>query len=347
MTYSADVFYSICMSLSSFYVALHDDLMSSFGLFFRAFMTLYLVYTGYAFYKKSDNWRDILEMFCLVAIVYSFVLESQAYFSFVIEPFFEMLEDLLAFLLGIIAKVGGGDHFDGVSSLTGLFVGLDKMLLDFWAACTDLTPSGWDMFHPLIIHEFVAIGILLFAYGTMYTLFCVMFIISYFMMWLLFYVGGIMMLFGCIKETRGWFFGWMRMLVNQFLVAVFTALVVAVCYGGIFSAVSKMASFDESSFVLSGEFIQVLIWCALCIAVTLKVPDIAAGLSGSTAGSTSGIAGGISTAGGMATTIGGMASMAPVGAFGAAASFIGHKTGILPTGMSATEALKNKLGIKN
>lgn len=356
MTFSADVFYSTGLSLSSFYVAMHNDLMASFGIFFRAAMTLYLAYVGYCFAMSQKGGGDATEIgktFFLILIVYSFAFESTSYYDYVINPFFGLLEDTVSFFLAVSAKVssafskpGGRDYFSNISTITDLFTGLDLMFLDFVKTCQDLIPSGWGMLNPGIILDLLLVFVLLAAYSTMYLAFCVVFIVSYFMMWLLLYLGGIMLLFGCIKETRGWLFGWCRMLANQFLTATLTALVVSVCYGGISSAVFKMTSYDASTLEFSGDFLQLMIWCVLCVVMTLKMQDLAASLTSSTPGSTAGMAGGISFAGGKGLAMGAFAAKAPAVAAGGAIQALGQKAGFIPTGMSATEALKKRIGLK-
>jgi len=356
-TPSAAVYITLTNSLSRFFLEFYGSLMDSFGTFFHAAFVLYFVYVGYRYVLGRVEGHDVTEVLqtcLLVTMAFTFVFHTSLYYEYVVRPAFSMLTDALSFILGTIEKAtsvlpqsqGDAQYFKDITSMTQLFTGLDLMFMDFIKTCGGLMPSGWGYLHPGWLLNLLAILILILAYAAMFCCFIFMFIMSYFMMWLLFYVGGIVILLGCIKGTRGIFYGWLKMLFNYALISVFTAMVVAICYSGISRAVFAMTHYDSTTVSFTADFLGLFVWCLICLAMTLKTADLASGLTNTVAGSTAGIAGAISGAGGMAAAAGVGASSFGGGAIGKLATKIGTKAGVIPPGMSATEALKQKLGIK-
>jgi len=358
MTPSAAIYKTLNTSLTRFFLEMHNELMSSFSLFFNALLIMYFVIMGYKYMMDEKEGKDIWETLrscLLVGVVAYVVMDRGIYFNYVISPVLELLKDILAFILGVIVKAqsllppakGEATYFKNISSITQLFTGLDMMFLEFMKTCKGLLPSGWEFLNPLFLIDLLAILILILAYASMYCAFVFMFLMSFFMIWVLFMIGGIVLMFGCFKETRGVFFAWTKMLFNYAFIAIFTALVVAICYSGISRSVFAMSHYKSSTFDFTGDFLSLLIWCAFCLAMTLKVPDLAAGLTGSLAGGTSGIAAGISKAGGVAaagsTALGMGYGKAGLGI----GKFASDKSGLSGKIGNATQILKNKLGIKS
>ena len=360
MTISASIYQSFTISLSRFYLAMYESLMSSFGLLFHAAFVLYLVYVGHKYVlDKMDggDTRDVLVSCIMVTGVYTLVVSSSSYFEYVIRPSFALFSDVLTFMFGIIEKIqsynpsptGNADYLKEINTMHDLFQGLDLMALEFIKSCKGLLPSSWSLLNPAwAFITVLAILLLIAVYLTMYLTFIFMFITSYFMMWLLFYVGGVALLLGCFKETRGLFWGWLKMLFNNALVAIFTAMIVAICYSGISHAVFKMTTYSTNTIDFTGDFLGLFIWCILCFTITLKAPDLAAGLTGSIASGTSGIAASASAAGGLAMTGSQFASAGVAkGQMAAGGAVWSNRNNIARSAGSATEALKAKLGIKD
>jgi type IV secretory pathway VirB6-like protein len=334
--------------------------MSSFGLFFKAAFIMYFVYVGYCFAMGEKDGKEpisILKTCILVTMVYAFAFEFGLYYEYVVRPIFDFLTDVLTFFLGHISDAtshisrpeGQKQYFHNINNMTQLFTGLDLMFLDFIKSCSGLIPSGWTVIlSPIVVFNLIGVLVLLFAYGAMYVCFIFMFIMSYFMMWMLLYIGGIILIFGCFKETRGVFFTWCKQLANYALISIFTAMVVAICYSGISRAVFAMSNYDTTLWAFTMDFVSVLVWCFICLAITLKVPDLAAGLTSQMAGATSGIAGAISMAGGAGTSVVGAGMMGlGKGHLAAGKGIINNKDNIAAAGLSATETLKQSLGIKD
>lgn len=359
MTGSAAIYHGLNSCLLRFYIAVYNDLMDSFGLFLQGAVAVYIIYVGYCFVMDEKEHKELIEMVksCILFVVaYAAVFEFGSYYEYVIKLIFDIQTDILTYLLGHISDAtshidrpdGQKQYFMDINNMTDLFTGLDLMFLDFIKSCGGLLPGWAAILSPMALFNLLGVLVLLFAYGAMYTCFIFMFIMSYFMMWLLFYVGGIIIVLGCFKGTRSFFFTWCKQLLNYSLIAIFTAVVVAVCYSGISQAVFKMSNYDSTVWAFTMDFLSVLVWCFICLAITLKVPDIAAGLTSQMAGSTAGIAGAISMAGGVGASAMGVGMMGfGKGSAAAGKAAYGNRDSLSSGFHSATESLKAKLGIND
>ena len=331
ITLSQEIFNTIMAYYDGYLLALFNQLMSSFSTFFRAIMVLFTAYTGFKIAMgNSHNWLDILKPYLLVVLVYAMVLETDAYTTYIVNPFLDTVNNLSIFF----AK--------GESTM--IFTALDQLALRFIDATTQVWPNSLNPFDHLF--AFVALLILYFAFFVMFFAFLVIYCISYFAMNIFFLVGGIFILFGCIDQTRGLFFAWLRNISQFALTILFASITLGLTFNGIVTSVEKIEYLDITN-IFTFDYLSLIAWCAITIALFLKCSDFAAGLTSTMAGSTAGIAGAMSVAaGGMATASAGATGMAG-GALGAGATRAASMTGMIPRGMSATQALKQKLGIKD
>jgi len=335
ITLSQEIFNTIVSYYDGYLTAQYDTLMSSFKIFFRSVLIIWLIYCGYKLASnKEESWFDIIKTFLLVLVVYTFVLETDAYRAWIVNPFIGWVNDLCIFFAR------------GESSK--LFSALDKQALFFMDHVGKLWPSGWNPLDYFIAA--VAILVMYFMFFVMFFAFLVIYTISYFSLCIFFLVGGIFILFGCIKATRGLFFAWLRHVFQFALTIIFASITLGLSFNGIKQSIAKIPHLDVSN-IFTFDYLSLLAWCAITIALFLKSPDFAAGLTSTMAGSTAGIAGAMSTAAGAgaAGVAGGTASGA-AGAVGAGAWLYNNRKdlggGIRDLGSSATQALKDKIGIK-
>lgn len=201
----------------------------------------------------------------------------------------------------------------------------------------------------------VAVVVLYFVFFTMFFAFLTIYCISYFSMCLFFLVGGIFILFGTIKQTRGLFFAWLRNLFQHGVTIVFASISLGLSFQGVSAAIKRLGMLDAAN-IFTFDYFSLIAWCLITLALILKSPDFAAGLTSTMAGSTAGIAGAMSTAGGAGAAA--LAGASGAGAAGAARGAIGagswlynnrgnYKGGLADLGTSATQMLKNKLNIKD
>ncbi|WP_316901208.1 type IV secretion system protein [Pseudodesulfovibrio indicus] len=336
ITLSQEIFNTIMTYYDGYLLAQFDQLMSSFSIFFRSLMILFTAYTGFKIVMgKSHDWMDILKPYLLVSVAYFMVLETDAYTTYIVNPILDTVNNLSIFF-------ARGDS-------TLIFSALDQLALRFIDATTQVWPNSLNPFDHLF--AFVALLILYFAFFVMFFAFLVIYSISYFAMNIFFLVGGVFILFGCIEQTRGLFFAWLRNISQFALTILFASITLGLTLNGIVTSVEKIEYLDITN-IFTFDYLSLIAWCAITIALFLKCSDFAAGLTSTMAGSTAGIAGAMSAAGGAAAAgIGAGSAGAAGGAMGAGAWLYSNRKdlggGARSLGGSATQRLKDRLGIKN
>lgn len=310
-TLSQEIFNTILLYYNAYFEGLYGTLMASYANLFRVILCLYAIYKGYELWLNKDHpWYDLLKTFASVTILYVIVLETNIYSEYITKPFVTLVNDLSIFFAR------------GESSQ--IFTALDKQALKFIDATQQVWPSSWNpMDH---IFAFFAQLVLYFAFFSMFFAFLVIYCISYFSMNIFFLFGGIFILFGTIKETRSLFFAWLRNLCQFALTIIIASITLGLSFNGIVKSIDKLENLDISN-IFTFDYLSLIAWCAITIALFLKSADFAAGLTMTLAGSTAGIAGAISAGGGMAaagaassTLLGGKASYG-------AAKWLDQKTG--------------------
>jgi hypothetical protein len=124
-------------------------------------------------------------------------------------------------------------------------------------------------------------------------------LLAIFALHIYFLVGGIFLFFLVLKNTRHLFWAWFRAVMNQGMVMIFAAIVMSMCFFGIDEASKTfVATADVSKGFFRLEYAMIIAWCVVCFIMLLKVPDLAAALSGGMAGSTMEIARTVSMIGG-------------------------------------------------
>lgn len=330
MTLTQEIFNTISAYYDGYFHAIYEQLMQSFIVFFRSAMILYTAYIGMEVaYGKERYLPDIVKNYLIILVIYSFALETNVYNEFIATPFIDIVEKLSVFF-------AGGES-------TSIFASLDQAALDFIDATTKAWPNSLNPLDHLF--AFVAQLFLYLCFFTMFFAFLVIYCISYFAMNVFFLLGGIFILLGAVKETRGLFFAWLRNLFQFALTIIFASITLGLTFNGIVSSVAKLEHLDITN-IFTFDYLSLIAWCAITIALFLKCSDFAAGLTSTMAGSTAGIAGAISGAGGKAAAFGAGATSFGSGAAGTSVKKAGFMAGLIPPGMSATEALKKKLGIK-
>lgn len=342
---SATVFSNLILMNTQYVASIYGALMESFGMFFRAFVVLYIVWTGYKFYKAESRATvyDLVISCAIASAIYSAVFEWNWYYNTVIETVVELTLDISSFLISAAPHAIGSD---GYGSVHEVFKSLDQTVVDFFSAIQALSPKGNFLINAWRYFSFILAMLPLFTvFLAMYAAFFVIYGIAFFSMFIFFVMGGICMLFAAFKETRHVFYTWCRGLLNYMLIAISAALVMGICGKGISEAVSAFTLQSQTiSVIVSDSYLKILIWCAFCLAMILKTPDFAAHMTGSMAGSTTGIAGGLTAA---TSALGGGIFAGSKMAGGAAwnqARQVGNQA--LSGGKNALERLKEQRGAK-
>ena len=212
--------------------SIYESLMSSFGIFLRAFFVLYTVWTGYKWYKAEvkESAYNLILSWILIAAIHSSVLEFNWYSSFVIKNLVNLTMDISAFFISATQKMKTADSLGNLNDVQSAFQGLDQMSATFFTAIWELSPKGnWVTNAWRYITYAIAMIPLFCLYLAMYASFFVIFGMAMFSMFIFFIFGGICFLFGAFKETRHVFFTWMRGVANYMLLAIFAAIIMSIC----------------------------------------------------------------------------------------------------------------------
>ena len=324
---SQEIFNLLQSRYDIYFFDTYQHLMASFKGLFRAILILWTVLKGYecAVNKGESTLREILQTYISVVVVYFFVLETNAYSEFVVQPFLELVNDLCAFFTG--------------HQSAELLQALDNQAVQFLEATTGI--FNWSL-NPLdYLFQFIAFLILNFTFFAMFFAFLAIYCISYFSMNIFFLVGGIFILFATIKKTRGLFFAWLRNLCQFALTIVFASITLGLCFKGISESVVKAQNLDTTHF-WSFDFFSLIGWCLITIALFLKSSDFAAGLTTTMAGSTYQMAAAMSSAGGKTAALSAGTAVLSGKGGAAAAGWIDQKTG--GHAGNAYERLKQRFG---
>ena len=203
---SANMFSNLILMNTQYVSAIYGELMEAFGVFFRAIVTLYIVYTGYKYFNAESKvavWD--LTISCIVASgIYGVVFEWNWFYGTVIETAVNLTLDASSFFISAAPSSGGHEGFGNVHEV---FKSLDQTVVDFFNAVQELSPKGnlvtnaWR--HVCFLLAMAPLFILFMA---MYSAFFVIFGVAFFSMFIFFILGGPCFLFMAFKETRHVFF---------------------------------------------------------------------------------------------------------------------------------------------
>lgn len=291
---SLEIVTYILHRLNSYLLAVHEPLMSSYGGIARAIVVLYVMIMGIGYLRASfgEHSNEILSSIVLVIILQSFIMETQVYIEWIVEPILKTVLALASFFI----NAGGTTSFEGV------FVKLDESFILMKNTLEVIAPDTWN---PIVefgyfIKSFCALGVMTIAFGAVYITYMVVVVMGFFSMYVLFIVGGPCLFFAAFKKTRFLAWSWLRAIANYALLIIFSSIVMAICVNGIEEAVKHLAKYGDPSFgYMTREVGYVVCWSFITIGILLKSPEYAAAITGGMAGSTSMATAGLGLTGGV------------------------------------------------
>ena len=308
MTASSQIYNILVSKLEGFLHAIFPSLMNSFGLWIPSLFTLSLILTAIAwlFGKFGESSKEVGISMVMAVILYFLILDTTSYFYWIVDPFFSSFKNISNFFVQKICE----NNAIGTNDVNGLFLRLDAMFGKIIESIQLMQPQG-NIVTKLWSYIISAIGliILLFAYSLVYLAFFTIMALALFALHIYFLVGGIFIFFAAWKTTRHISWSWFRSVLNQGFVMILASMVMAMCLFGINGALDNfIKSADITRGFFTFEYAAIIVWCFVCFIMILKVPDIAASLSGGISGSTFEIARTVSLIGGgsMALTKGGI-----------------------------------------
>ena len=301
MNLSSTILLSFTARLEEFYTLVYPSLMQSFGFWIRLLLLLYILIVGYMLIMgkvKENMVMDFIVSVVLLVLIYSCIMESSFYIHYVKNPLMQLTEDLGGFFIDIAYK----KSMATTGGIVGALNRLDRIYEGIFIQMVNLSPKGsiFKMFNVLNIINTLQILILIAIYAIMHIAFLILLIMAYFSIYIMHTLGGIFIFCAAFKKTRFIFFTWLRAILNYSVLIVMLCMVMSVCIYGIDASMSKITTLKDSNALLGPEYILMIVWCLITLALLLKAPDYAAALTGGQAGSTAGIAMSISKMGGMA-----------------------------------------------
>ncbi|MCD4741625.1 MAG: type IV secretion system protein [Desulfobacteraceae bacterium] len=280
------------------------------------FYILYIIIQTW--FGRLEKPKEAVMTAFLLILCNSLVFDSLTYLDWVKEPF----EDLTYKLAGFFITAEVHSETAQLFGVQACFAQIGGLLDQTFQFCFNIEPSGSLIWNAWKYFENGMAFVLLIAPVLVYSItYFVLCSISLFMSYILWVVGPIFLFCFCFKGARGYFKNWATALINYALIIIFASLVVGITSSIIGQSMKDLyAQTGDFRWVFfTSEYWFVFFMNLLSIGLLLKVPDIAANLSGGQAGSTAGITGGLSAIGGLAASGGAMA-MAKGGAFAGKAS---------------------------
>lgn len=301
MNLSSTILTSFIARLEEFYTLVYPSLMQSFGFWIRLLLLLYIVIVGYMLIMgkvKENMVMDFIVSVVLLVLIYTCIMESSFYIHYVKNPVMQLTEDLGGFFIDIAYKKSMATRGGTVGALNRL----DGIYEKVFVQMVNLSPKGniFKIFEFMNIIYSLQIVLLVAIYAAMHIAFMILLIMAYFSIYIMHTLGGIFIFCAAFKKTRFIFFTWLRAILNYSVLIVMLCMVMSVCIYGITASMEKLLVLRNTNALMGPEYILMIVWCLITLALLLKAPDYAAALTGGQAGSTAGIAMSISKMGGMA-----------------------------------------------
>lgn len=294
---TAEIVTLMLSEMSRYSMSVFPRLMYSFDWWVRAIVALYIAVSGYGvmmgYFKEAT--RQICVSMALVAGLHVLVMETGTYQYWVVAPFFNLIADLSSFFIMSQGKFKW--------TMSNIFENLDMMLARLFLVIEELQPTGNLITNaPDYVQCAMATFILIFAYGFIYAAFVSIYIMGYFVLNILFLVGGICIFFAAFDKTRFIFWQWFRGIWNYGMLIIMVSIVMSITVFGINAGLDNLvSSVDINNGVFTKDYMVTIFWAVICGAMILKTPDLASLLTGGSAGSTAGIAAGIGVGAGAVT----------------------------------------------
>jgi type IV secretory pathway VirB6-like protein len=306
----------------------------------------YIIYVCIAcYFSRIEKPKEAIVTVFWLLLLNEIIFDGPTYIEWVFNPF----RDLVSNLAGFFVRVDAYDSFSGreIAGTEACFYQLGALLDKVFNFCFGKNLEFTVMQLWKFFQNSLAFGLLIGVVMCFALSYLVLIIIAKVMIYILFCVGPIFIFCFCFKGSRGYFKSWATALLNYGLIIIFASLIVGLMANTIDLAVTQLLSygdqFDFFGLFFKAEYWKLFFMCLLGIGLLLKVPDIAASLSGGQAGSTAGITGALSAVGGAATG-GATKALGMGGRMAGGAGRIGAGMGRNAYGRFAPPGVKNALG---
>lgn len=284
-------------TLHSFFIDTYMALAGSFYTTATLGVMLFLVFMGYRALKGKvgESLQEFITLCVSIPLVFGIFFHPSIFQEWIYQP-------LMSTMFGLMGLAMGNDTF----TLSAMFKPVDGAFASIFEAVSKLTSQmdSWDL--GLKLQVYTVCLILGVVFAVLYAYFTVLIIMSLFSIHVMIIFGPIFGFLAAFKQTRPYFFTWLKTTVSYALVPVFTAVVMGITLKFLHVATTDILSID----VLEDGVFTVAIGGALfvgvmSIALHRKAPEYASAITGAQISGADGFFGGAAmVAGGGAAAAG-------------------------------------------
>lgn len=247
----------------------------------------------------------VIETVIAISFASWIINNPEAYVKDIVHPLTTFIVNVSSFFIST------GDNTP--ESIISLFKSLDLMFDKIVLFADHLRPKGGLLdFSGSYLGSYLALGVLLFAYGLMYFCFLIIMAISIVSVYILHVVSFFCIMCAVFKNTRQFFTAWLKSLCTYYVTIVFASIVMGIVSYGLTDSFEILMATDTKTGPVLADVLMIVSWCLLAFVGLLKSQEWAASITGGMGSSTTGVTAGLS-AGGSAAMATGRMSTSPIG----------------------------------
>lgn len=275
-----DVAMSIIGRFKEFISSFFSQFSASFQGLAILITAIYVIYVGYNCFK--GNFREKTKEFVTSAIILIFVshiiFNSSSYFEYIVGPITDTTFGIYNFFL---SKSSGESISNG-----NWFTALGGMLNYFFEFADKIMPSGNPLTNLGIFIKVISALIILGICISLVTISAFsIFIVSYILMNIVLIFGCITIFFASFKETRGYFFSWLRTVLYYCITIILSGAIIALMFSLCKDSMQHIAAQDlEKDGVFTSAFVAAVVINYVTYHLLKSVWSVAASLTSSQGG---------------------------------------------------------------
>lgn len=317
MSFGKDMFGFMTDKLDGFTAEVYHALLGSWPA--RTILTLYIIWFGYSVMFKANAGEHTKEFgisALLLLALQGITMVEGGFSAWVGQPVVELAQGLGQVAVDA-SGMRGGDVFQSLDD------GLGEIMttIDRIEPTGNFFTSAW-MYIKVGVSSFLAA----IAFGIMYVVFLVLYLLAFFSLYMMLMVGGIFVWLGAFKAFRSHTWAWFRAVANYVLWVFFLSAVAGFFMSLITASVADLARWDLAVDGAYPPSLGKLIFFSVLVSYfLLKAADYSAALTGGSSMSPGIVTSGLSMMGSAAGSVGAPAGKSLMGMGGAAAGWAGSK----------------------
>lgn len=206
-------------TLNAFFIDTYTALAGSFHTTATLGVTLFLVFMGYraSAGKVGESLQEFITLCVSVPLAFGIFFHPGIFQEWIYQP-------IMSAMFGLMGLAMGNDTF----TLSAMFKPVDGAFASIFEAVSKLTGQmdSWDL--GLKLQVYTVSLILGVVFAVLYAYFTVLIIMSLFSIHVMIIFGPIFGFLAAFKQTRSYFFTWLKTIISYALVPVFTAVVMGI-----------------------------------------------------------------------------------------------------------------------